>query len=383
MAVPSILTRQQPQRGAGLHNNLVKGLFVGGVVLVLLVAFLGRSSRTKPVTVRAEETPLLGESPDALPKLPKSYGEIKSAVVAPKSTETIPPPPTTAAFVPQRTGEHRRSEQNGKARPQKGGLSFGSTVADTESRLQNQQPKLPPVSLMPQQPNMPSGVEQVAALEKGTGHKNFLQQASDLQPTQVQDRLHTPPSPDVVLAGTIIPASLETGINSQLPGILKARVRQPIFDTVSGSRLLIPQNTVLIGRYDSQVVYGENRVLVIWQRMIYPNGNSIQLEGMPGVDLAGYSGLKDRVDNHLLPLVGAVLMSSVLSVGSRVPFGSTAGYQQTLPQEFAQDFGQQANQAGQKIVERELNRAPTITIRPGFAFDVMVHRDLVLQPWRE
>lgn len=188
----------------------------------------------------------------------------------------------------------------------------------------------------------------------------------------------------MILAGTWIPAALESGINSQLPGHLKARVRQHVYDTVTGHHLLIPQNTVLIGEYDSKVVYGEDRVMVIWTRLLMPNGMSIQLEGMDGVDMAGYSGLKDKVDNHYWKLLGAVLMSSVLSMGARVPFGTPGQneYYQTMPQQFAQEFGQAANQAGQQIVRRQLSVPPTIKIRPGMSLNVFVHRDLVLQPYQ-
>src|SRR4029453_454214 len=129
------------------------------------------------------------------------------------------------------------------------------------------------------------------------------------------------------------------------------------------------------------VVYGEDRVLGVWDRLRLPNGQSIQLQGMPGIDLSGYAGLKDKVDNHLWPLFRSVLLSSVLSIGSRIPGGSPQNYQQNLAQEFSQDFGSAANQAGQQIVRRELTRQPTLTMRPGMSFDVFVLKDLVLQPY--
>lgn len=209
----------------------------------------------------------------------------------------------------------------------------------------------------------------------------FLDRAAQLQPTQVADRLHTPESPYMILAGDMIPAVLETGIESDLPGHLRARVSLDVWDSVTGRVLLVPHGTILLGLYNHEVIYGQSRVLVAWQRLRLPNGQTIQLEGMPGVDLSGYAGLQGKVNNHLWPLFRGVLLSSVLSIGSRVPFGNTTGYNRTLPQEFASDFGSAANQAGQQIVQRELQRQPTIAIKPGAQFQVFVIKDVVLQPY--
>jgi type IV secretion system protein VirB10 len=174
-----------------------------------------------------------------------------------------------------------------------------------------------------------------------------------------------------------------TGIHSDLPGQLLAQVREPVYDTVTGRYLLVPQGAKLIGTYDHDVVYGQDRVLIAWTRLVFPNGTSLQLEGMPGVDLTGYAGLKDKVNHHLWPLFRAVLLSSVLSMGARIPFGSPENYHETLAQEWARDFGSAANRAGQNIVNRELNRKPTIDIRPGMSLNVFVHRDMLLQPYTD
>jgi type IV secretion system protein VirB10 len=143
----------------------------------------------------------------------------------------------------------------------------------------------------------------------------------------------------------------------------------------------VPQGTVLIGTYNNEIVYGQDRVLVVWHRLRLPNGQSIQLQGMPGIDVTGFAGLKDRVDNHIWPLFRAVILSSVLSIGTRIPAGNPQGYWPTLGQEAAQDVANNINQAGQAIVRRELSRPPTISIRPGMSFSVFVLKDLVLAPY--
>ena len=196
-------------------------------------------------------------------------------------------------------------------------------------------------------------------------------------------RLEAPASPYVVQAGTIIPVVLVTGIHSDLPEVITARVREPVYDSVAGEHLLIPQGTRLLGVYDSKIVHGQNRVLIAWQRLLLPDGGSIQLDGMPGVDLAGFAGVKDKVNYHVARLFGAVVLSSILSVGARLPAASISTGDGVSPaQEFAVDASRNFNRTGQEIVGRELRVQPTLQIRPGFSMNVMVHEDMVLRPYR-
>lgn len=190
-----------------------------------------------------------------------------------------------------------------------------------------------------------------------------------------------PVSPYEVKAGTIIPTTLITGINSDLPGQIVGQVRENVFDTVTGNYLLIPQGTRLVGQYDSGVAFGQERVLVVWHRLIMPNGASINLEGMPGVDLTGYVGFKDKVDRHWLQLAGGVILSSIMSAAVTSSQGSQTGFSPTLSQGFVSSIGQDINRTGQKIVDKMLNRQPTITIAPGFAVNVFVNKDMILEPY--
>jgi type IV secretory pathway VirB10-like protein len=200
--------------------------------------------------------------------------------------------------------------------------------------------------------------------------------------TTSSDRIEAPASSYVVQAGNIIPASLITGIRSDLPGQITAQVTESIFDSSTGHFLLIPQGTRLIGVYDSQVSFGQSRVLLVWTRMIMPNGRSIVLERQPGADTAGYSGLEDAVDDHWDALFKAALLSTLLGVGSELGAGSDTGNNGGLIQALRLGASDSLNQTGQKIVQRNLNIQPTLTIRPGFPVRVIVNRDLVLEPYK-
>jgi type IV secretion system protein VirB10 len=199
----------------------------------------------------------------------------------------------------------------------------------------------------------------------------------------LERQIQEPASPYQVMAGTILPAVLVTGINSDLPGQIIAQIRENVFDTVTGQYLLVPQGTRLIGTYDNMISWGQNRVMQVWTRMIFPNGSSILLNGMAGTDLAGYSGAKDKVNHHYGRIAGAVLLSTFISVGARQAAGDVEGYYPSIGQQIAQEAANGINQAGQKIVDKELNVAPTIEIRPGYKFNVMVNRDIILRPYNQ
>ncbi|XIA62388.1 TrbI/VirB10 family protein [Bradyrhizobium sp. TZ2] len=201
--------------------------------------------------------------------------------------------------------------------------------------------------------------------------------------TTSSDRLAKPASPFVVQAGAVIPAALITGIRSDLPGQITAQVTENVFDSPTGRARLIPQGARLIGTYDSQIAFGQSRVLLVWTRLIMPNGRSVVLERQPGADTAGYSGLEDEVDNHWKELLGAAALSTLLAVGTEVNSGTDAsGTNSAIIQALRRGAGTSLNQTGQQVVRRNLNIQPTLTIRPGFPVRVIVNRDLVLEPYR-
>lgn len=205
----------------------------------------------------------------------------------------------------------------------------------------------------------------------------FVNAAVDRRTTS-PDRLAPPASPYVVQAGSVIPAALVTGIRSDLPGQIIAQVTENVYDSPNGQSLLIPQGSRLIGLYDSQVAFGQSRVLLVWTRLILPNGRGIVLERQPGADPGGYAGLEDEVDNHWGALFKAAIFSTLLAVGTEV---GSSGEESEILQALRQSAGDTLSQTGQQIVRRNLDIQPTLTIRPGFPVRVIVNRDLVLEPY--
>ncbi|MEE3502892.1 TrbI/VirB10 family protein [Acidiphilium acidophilum] len=197
------------------------------------------------------------------------------------------------------------------------------------------------------------------------------------------DRLQKPISPYELMAGSIIPAALITGLNSDLPGPVIAQVTQDVYDSVTGHYLLVPQGAKLIGKYDSVVAYGQSRVLLIWTRLIMPDGSSIVLDNLPASDTQGYAGLKDGVDYHFWKLLRGVALSSLLGVSSALATNNAVGGHGTgnLVISVGQSGDQATNRAGQQIVSHDLGVQPTLTVRPGFPFDVMVNQDIVFRPY--
>ena len=196
--------------------------------------------------------------------------------------------------------------------------------------------------------------------------------------------LQTPASPYQVMAGTIIPAAMVTGLNSDLPGQCIASVTEPVYDTVTGRTLLIPQGSRLLGTYDAQVSYGQSRVLLVWTRLVMPDGSSIVLDRLPGTNTKGFAGLEDETDNHWGKLIAGAALSTLLGVGSELGsqqsgLGGTG--QKTVVVATSRSAEDSLNQVGQQITRRNLNVQPTLTVRPGFPVRVIVNKDVVLRPY--
>lgn len=209
--------------------------------------------------------------------------------------------------------------------------------------------------------------------------RDFFRHARNDSP-YVRHKLEPPRSPYEIKAGiTIIPAALVTAINSDLPGDVIGQVTTDIYDSLCGRFLLIPQGTRLIGRYDSEVLKGHNRVLIAWQRLILPNGYSINLEAMPGTDGSGVAGMTDKVDWHAKRLVGATLLSTLISLGGNYAANINPEKQElsVLGETVAED----AARVGQRVIDRELDLPPTILIRAGTPFNVLVVKDLEMIPY--
>lgn len=191
------------------------------------------------------------------------------------------------------------------------------------------------------------------------------------------ERLQAPASRYILQAGSVIPAALLTGVRSDLPGQVTSQVTEHVYDSPTGRHLLIPQGSKLIGTYDSQVAYGQSRVLMVWTRLILPNGRSIVLERQAGADPEGYAGLEDQVDHHWGRLFMAAAVSTLLGVGSQIGASNDENMIVTALRRGGSDS---LNQTGQQVVRRNLNIQPTLTIRPGLPVRVIINRDLILAP---
>lgn len=187
------------------------------------------------------------------------------------------------------------------------------------------------------------------------------------------------PSPYTLMAGSVISASLITGLNSDLPGLVTAQVTENAYDSVTGRIPLIPQGSRLIGSYDSVVAFGQKRAMVVWQRIILPDGSSIRIDNVPATDTAGYAGLSDKIDVHTWQLLKGVALSTLLGVGTELSFGSTESDLVRAIRESAQQSG---SRAGDQLMTKNLNIQPTIRVRPGWPLRVVVHADIVLRPWQ-
>ncbi|MER9435841.1 TrbI/VirB10 family protein [Mesorhizobium sp. M0618] len=255
------------------------------------------------------------------------------------------------------------TDTNARGNPVRQDTGAGNIVADTMSGL------IPPTE--------PSALDPGSAQNMQDRKLAFVDTAPDRR-TVSPDRLVDKASPYVVQAGTIIPAALITGIRSDLPGQITAQVTENVYDSPSGSYMLIPQGARLIGKYDSQVAFGQSRVLLVWNRLIMPDGTSIVLERQQGADTEGFSGLEDEIDHHWGQLFRAAALSTLLGVGTSL--GSNNN-ESDIAKAIRESTQNSMSNIGQQIVGRQLDVQPTLTIRPGFPVRVIVNRDIVLAPY--
>jgi type IV secretion system protein VirB10 len=318
---------------------------------------------------------------DGVANLPSNYGDL------PKPTPQLGPPlpgdlgpPILHAEQGSNTpaGTNAANQQLIQEQDSARTSSLFVQTASASTALQQGQTG----SVMPGQSNSGGSNQPVSPLPDQNMQDQklaFLNGPSDA-PTVSSDRLTPAASPYIIQAGTVIPAALITGIESDLPGQITAQVTENVYDSPSGQYLLIPQGARLIGEYNSEVAYAQTRVQLIWTRLIMPDGQSILLDNQPGADTQGYSGLQDGVNNHWGALSKAALLSTFLSVGAEA---GTSDQENNLIQAIRSGASDSFNQAGQQVVERELNIQPTLTIRPGFPVRAIVNRDLVLAPYAD
>lgn len=403
-AQPETLTlRAAPRRIVRFRRGVVIGGAAAGSLAIAGVAWMALAPQVSRVPAEADEPAVSARRapPDAVAGLPPDYSRVT---------------PTTPMLGPPLPGDLgrpivRRQRELGIDPADPGGAAPAMTpeeqvAAEERRRIAAQASQAREAGVMVQLPGrtgsaVPSAAgEAIAGLMEGAavpasgaeaapsiepardpnhqGRKlDFLNQ-TPTGATRNSHALQLPRSPHQVMAGSVIAASLLTGVNSDLPGLVTAQVTENVYDTVTGRTLLIPQGSRLIGAYDSVVAFGQSRALLAWQRIILPDGSSIQIDNLPATDAAGYAGLEDRVDFHTWRLLRGIALSTLLGVGTELSLGDS---ESDLIRAIRESTQQNADRAGQQIVTRNLDIQPTIRIRPGWPLRVIVHKDLALRPW--
>ncbi|WP_339057988.1 TrbI/VirB10 family protein [Candidatus Regiella endosymbiont of Tuberolachnus salignus] len=197
---------------------------------------------------------------------------------------------------------------------------------------------------------------------------------------QLKEQVQAPRSSFEIRAGGVIPGVMISGINSDLPGQIMGQVSQDVYDTATGKYLLIPQGTRLIGAYTNDVAYGQSAVMIAWQRLIFPDGKALDIDAMPGADNAGYSGFRDQVNNHYFRIFSSALLMSVVTAGISYSQDKNEkgndGNNRSMNSQMSQALGQQFGQVITKMIEKNLDIAPTLEIRPGYRFNIMIIKDI-------
>ena len=377
--------RPEPPRVTRLSRKVLAG--IGLVASVSIGGALVYALQTRDGGRPAEELCSTENRPtaDGVAGLPRDYsgvpqlgpplpGDLGRPILGAQNRGQPVPAPGVVSPNPGMSPEEQRRLQELEA------ARTARLFASTETRSVS--PAAPgPAAAAPSVPTMPDLTGLALAPQPATPtaqdrQNAFLSAAVDRR-TVSPDRVAAPASPYVLQAGAVISAALITGIRSDLPGQITAQVTENIYDSPTGRILLVPQGTRVIGQYDSNVQFGQSRILLVWNRLIFPNGRSIMLERQPGADAEGYAGLQDGVDYHWWGLAKAAGLSTLLSIGSELAIDDDDGLLRAIRNGGQDTF----NQAGQQIVRRQLNVAPTLTIRPGFPVRVIVTRDLLLEPY--
>jgi len=402
-------------KGRGVRRlNRVPLLIIGGIAtLVMIVVFITMYQKAHPSQPTAATAPKDGAAAASLPSdLNMPTGSEIAANVLGGSTSAAPPPamPVPSDGSPQQTRQNNNAGMTDANDPnQKAWAAYYQAQSQIAARQQQQAMSAfiagSGVSMHQESPTTPAPGTPAAApgsdlakqllanalAQKGgeNGDPNAQQAKRDflnntVTPTDYLAHTRTAPlSPLEVKAGSVIPAVMISGLNSDLPGQIIAQVTENVYDTKSGHHLLIPQGAKLIGTYDNGVTLGQERALTAWRRVIFPDATSLDLDLMPGADQSGYAGFNDQVNNHYAKIFGSAVMVSLFSAGIQLSQPQQSGFQISNQQVIAGALGQQLGQLGMEVTRRNMQIQPTIEIRPGYRFNVMVTKDLVLPAWRD
>lgn len=379
----TLAIRARPARAIRFRRGVIIGAAAGASAMVMGVAWMALQPQVFRQVAQESELSKPDTRPpgDALSGLPATYGDapklgpplpgdLGRPILRAQQREIAGETGQGAAGMPAdpaRAERERRLAELKAAREsallvQTSGRTSGVAPADSAGV---------PLASQPQPATVP------AAAPTEQNRKEAFVATIDRRGDMNPHMLSRPVSANMLMAGSVISASLITGLNSDLPGLVTAQVSQNAYDSATGNILLVPQGARLIGRYDHVVAFGQQRALVIWERLILPDGASIRLDNMPATDPSGYAGLADKVDFHTWRLLKGVAMATLLGVGTELSVGGESDLVEAI-RESAQT---NTARAGDRITQRNLDIPPTITIRPGAPVRLVVHKDLVLAPW--
>lgn len=352
----------------------VGGAAIGGMLLIALRPTAPKSPEHLYSVAGANKAEVVTGAPADYGKVPKLGpplpGDLGRPIVAAQQNGEIipvppmgnpPPRPRTPADEARELARQEREAATASQLFLGGGIANGS---DTE--MLRRAAELPAVGI---------AVPEAGPQNPAAARRAFLD-GGPSGPFESAARVVAPSSASILQAGSLIPAALITGIRSDLPGQVTAQVTQNVYDSPTGRILLIPQGARLVGEYDSEIAAGQERVLLAWDRLILPGGRSIRLERQPGADARGMAGLSDGTDHHWGSMLRAALISTLIGAGAELGANGDDALVRAL-RDGSQDT---MNQSGRRLVERQMNVPPTLTIRPGFALRVIVTRDLILEP---
>lgn len=371
-AKAAVRLRAAPPRVARLSRVAIAGLAglgAAGIGAALTLALQPRAP--KPVVIKTDETD--GRAPQAVVTGPRTYADVpklgpplpgdlgRPILSAQQRGEVIAPPPIGQAPADPTADAHRQALVAART-----SAVFSRTSPAATPAMIQPAPMPPPA--IPARTSIPPTVQPAT-----TDARRAFLDTRNAAPTTSAFRPQPPAGRRVLLAQTIIPAALLTAVSSDLPGPVSAQVTRNVYDSLTGRAVLIPQGAKLIGTYDSQVAFGQKRVLLSWDRVIFPDGRSLQLDRLVGADAAGRSGLVDKTNAHWSAMGKAALLSSVLGVGAALGSEDDSDIARTLRQG-VQDT---VNQTGQQVVRKQLDVQPTLTLRAGLPLTILVTRDIV------
>lgn len=385
-----ISTRAGPPRPRRLSRRALALMGGGAAIAVAAALLFGLSSSGRHAAPQETVAIEHGQGADLLANAPRDYGGIVAQKAAslgpPPSAAQLPVPGTPGASgLPTSAANPRSSDDNAAAaaqrlRQQRDSAHASKLFSGSSEDSRSAEPINPvPASAAP--PSSGPGADASAApgTTDAQDRKAAFVASGLRMPTVNSGRLTEPAGLHVVVAGSTISAALVTGLSSDLPGEVIAQVTEDVLDSNTGHTKLIPQGTRLLGSYDAHVTYGQSRALVVWTRLILPDGRSLDLDRLIGTDAAGQSGFAGRTDRHTGQLLKAGLLSALFGLGTHL--ATSGGAKNDIASAIRDSAGQSIERAGDKLVSHQVDVQPTITVRPGTRVRVLVSRDLVLAPW--